>query len=323
MKKRYRTWLLTVLVGLTALWLNNTSLFTDGTGQPILIAHRGLAHEMDPEHEDYRSCISRIHNAGHSFIENTMPSIKAAFDLGAAFVEIDVRQTADGQFAVFHDDVLDCKTEAKGLIADRSMKELKTLDVGYGYFTSDGAHPLRGLGVGLMPTLEEVLDHFPTGSFVINVKDNLGPRTAALAQIVEARENNENRELLIFGDNRTVSALRRIRPSLLAISRQSVRTCVRNYMILGWSGHVPDSCRNTATGMYANYAWGLWGWPHRFVDRMERAGTLVILTHPYQTASIHDLPETPSYAKMIPEGYSGAVITNRIDKIEDWLSGAR
>ena len=50
---------------------------------------------------------------------------------------------------------------------------------------------------------------------------------------------------------------------------------------------------------------------------------MVILTHPRQTESIHDLPETSEYAAMIPRGYGGAIKTNRIDKIQDWLAKAR
>ena len=72
-------------------WLNNTSLFSAGDDRPLLIAHRGLAPEMHPEHEDYSACVSRIHDSEHSYIENTIPSMEAAFDLGADYVEIDVR----------------------------------------------------------------------------------------------------------------------------------------------------------------------------------------------------------------------------------------
>ncbi len=46
---------------------------------------------------------------------------------------------------------------------------------------------------------------------------------------------------------------------------------------------------------------------------------MVILTHPYQTESIHALPETAAYAELIPRDYDGAIVTNRIDKFEDWL----
>ena len=126
--------------------------------------------------------------------------------------------------------------------------------------------------------------------------------------------------LLVFGGPAAVKAIQEVRPYIRAISRETAKTCIRDYMIKGWTGYVPNACRHTATGMYANYAWVLWGWPHRFVDRMHSVDTIVILTHPYQTESIHNLPETRRYAEMIPHDYGGAVNTNRIDKIQDWLA---
>ena len=53
------------------------------------------------------------------------------------------------------------------------MAELKALDIGYGY-TADGGttFPFRGKGVGLMPTLDEVIARFPDKCFHINVKSN-------------------------------------------------------------------------------------------------------------------------------------------------------
>ena len=319
MSKRRKVWLLASLAVLAFFWLNNTSLFSRNTGQPILIAHRGLAQETHPEHEDYRRCLSGIHVPAHSYIENSIPSIEAAFELGANYVEIDVRLTADGQFAVFHDDTLDCKTEASGLVSDYSMEELRTLDIGFGYVTEDGRHPLRGMGRGLMPSLEEVLERFPEESFVINVKDDLSAAPEGFLRVIEASAENESRQLLIFGGDSTIRSIRERNSAFVTASRESVRRCMRDYALVGWSGYVPESCRNTVTGMYANYGWLLWGWPHRLVERMERANTLMIVTHPYQSESIHDLPETPDYAQLIPEGYSGGVVTNRIDKIEEWM----
>ena len=137
MSKRIKVWLLCSLAALMFLWLNNTTLFSSNIGQPVLIAHRGLAQEFHPEHEDYRRCLSRVYPPAHTYIENTIPSIEAAFDLGAAYVEIDIRRTADGEFAVFHDDTLDCKTEASGYVSDHSMDELRALDLGFGYVTED------------------------------------------------------------------------------------------------------------------------------------------------------------------------------------------
>ena len=172
MKRPARRVLLLLAAFPALVWLNNTSLFSTGEGKPLLIAHRGLAPEMHPEHEDYSACISRIHASEHSYIENTIPAIEAAFDLGADYVELDVRATADGRFAVFHDDVLDCKTDATGRVIDYSMAELKALDIGYGYYTASNEYPLRGKGLGLMPSLEEALDRLPQKGFVIDVKGN-------------------------------------------------------------------------------------------------------------------------------------------------------
>ncbi len=322
MKHRNRLALLLMFAIPALVWLNNTSMFSNRGGAPVVIAHRGLAPEMDPEHEDYKACTSRIRPAEHGFIENTIPSIRAAFDLGADFVEIDVRLTADDSFAVFHDDVLDCKTELSGRVVDYSMDDLRSLDVGYGYYTADGRKPLRNNGVGLLNSLDEVLDRFPASHFVINVKDDIGPKAALLAEYLSARVPDAASRLVVIGAEQTINAFRESSPSIRAASRKSVTRCIQRYMALGWTGYVPESCRNTAIGMYANYAWLLWGWPHRFVDRMDRAGTMVILTHPHQTESIHDRPETSEYAGMVPDGYRGAVVTNRIDKFRVWLANS-
>ncbi len=312
---------LAAFVGLV--WLNNTSLFSSSGDKPLLIAHRGLAPEMHPEHEDYSACVSRIHDSEHGYIENTIPSIEAAFDLGADYVELDVPATADGQFAVFHDDVLDCKTDTTGRLIDYSMAELKSLNIGYGYYTESNEYPLRGKGIGLMPSLEKVLDRFPHKGFVIDVKRNDRDEAVRLGDLLVARGPDEASRLLMFGSSDAVDGIREAHPSVRTFSRAAVGRCLRDYMIVGWTGYLPDACRNTAVGMYANYAWALWGWPHRFVARMRSVDTTVILTHPYQTESIHDLPETSEYAAMVPRRYGGAIQTNRIDKIQDWLAEPR
>jgi glycerophosphoryl diester phosphodiesterase len=170
-----------------------------------------------------------------------------------------------------------------------------------------------------MPSLDEVLDRFPARKFVINVKDNRR-EAESLARFLEGRNPDDIRRIWTFSGPNAVDMLHEALPSLRAVSRRTAIRCLRDYMLLGWSGYVPEACRNTITGMFANYAWILWGWPHRIVERMERVGTIVILTHPYQTESIHDMPETADYAAMIPFGYRGVVETNRIDRIQGWMA---
>ncbi|WP_020184907.1 glycerophosphodiester phosphodiesterase family protein [Methylopila sp. 73B] len=77
------------------------------------IAHRGL------------------HDRAAGVIENTSSAVQAAVDHGFG-VEIDVQVTADGEAVVFHDSKLDRLTEASGLVADRPLRELVTLNVGGG-----------------------------------------------------------------------------------------------------------------------------------------------------------------------------------------------
>src|SRR5690606_3207226 len=107
----------------------------------------------------------------HGLLENTLPSMEAAFGAGADIVEIDVHPTTDGQFAVMHDWTLDCRTDGQGETRAHDMATLRSLDIGYGYTADEGqTYPLRGKGVGQMPELSDVLTDMPSRNFLINFK---------------------------------------------------------------------------------------------------------------------------------------------------------
>lgn len=61
--------------------------------------------------------------------ENTLESLWRAVELGAWMVELDIRQTKDGELVVFHDAELGRMTGAEGNVADKSWKELAKLSV--------------------------------------------------------------------------------------------------------------------------------------------------------------------------------------------------
>ncbi|MFP3499262.1 glycerophosphodiester phosphodiesterase family protein, partial [Pseudomonas sp. SIMBA_059] len=83
------------------------------------MAHRGLAQTFTMEGITGETCTAeRIHEPEHPYLENTIPSMEAAFGAGADVVELDVQLTKDGDFAVFHDWMLDCRTEGTGQIRD-------------------------------------------------------------------------------------------------------------------------------------------------------------------------------------------------------------
>ena len=157
----------------TAVWLNNTSVFSARSGSYKLLAHRGLAQTFDI------STVTATTNTAviidppeHPYLENTMASLAIAFDeYGADIVELDVQRTKDGKLALFHDAELADRTDGRGRVSDHTMAELRRLDVGYGY-TADGGRtfPFRGKGVGLMPEFGEVLAAFPGKDLLIHMQ---------------------------------------------------------------------------------------------------------------------------------------------------------
>jgi len=64
--------------------------------------------------------------------ENTLRSFRRALEMGAGWVELDVHTAAGGELIVFHDDRLDRRTDGTGLVADRSLAYIRSLDAGEG-----------------------------------------------------------------------------------------------------------------------------------------------------------------------------------------------
>lgn len=82
--------------------------------------------------------------------ENTFDSVKTAADLGAPWVELDVKLTKDDVAIIFHDDELDRTTNGSGLVADTLYEDIKQLEAGSWF-----ADSFAGIKI---PTLEEMLD---------------------------------------------------------------------------------------------------------------------------------------------------------------------
>ncbi len=83
--------------------------------------------------------------------ENTMAAFKAAVEMKADMIELDVMMSKDNIPVVFHDDVLEYKTNGKGSVADYTLSELKELDAGSWFDEKFKEERI--------PTLREVLDY--------------------------------------------------------------------------------------------------------------------------------------------------------------------
>ncbi|HYG27168.1 MAG TPA: glycerophosphodiester phosphodiesterase family protein [Caulobacteraceae bacterium] len=308
-------------LGLTALYLANASWMARPTGELALLAHRGVHQPFSREGLTSQSCTAaKSLPVEHRFIENTLPSIAAAFGYGADMVEIDVHPTTDGEFAVFHDWTLGCRTNGKGVTREHSMAELKALDVGYGY-TRDGGRtfPLRGSGVGMMPTLAEVLAAFPGRRFVINIKSN----DPAEADLLHAYLPSDRRRLVVMGGWRPVERLRALDPALKAVSKSDAKACLKGYVLTGWYGHVPAACRNSLVMAPSDLGWLLWGWPDRFLGRMQRHGAEVFIggRTDFELQTIEGFDD-PAAIHTLPKGWRGGVMTDRVELIGPALKNA-
>lgn len=73
------------------------------------------------------------HRGAHQNIpENTLAAYQKAIDLGADFVEVDIRTSKDGELVSIHNKEVDkyILKGKTGLVADKTLKELQKLDIG-------------------------------------------------------------------------------------------------------------------------------------------------------------------------------------------------
>ncbi|MDR6892009.1 glycerophosphodiester phosphodiesterase [Falsarthrobacter nasiphocae] len=141
-------------------------------GQPLGIAHRGLPRNGE---------------------ENTLLAFEHAVGLGYAYLELDIRTTADGHVVVFHDEDLDALTDARGRVGEKTLAEIRRITA--------GGEPLV--------TLDELFHRaalaWPRARFNIDIKDAGGAEP--LARLIH-RYRFEGRVLVTsFSDERRAACV--------------------------------------------------------------------------------------------------------------------
>jgi glycerophosphoryl diester phosphodiesterase len=298
------------------IYLNNTSIFSnDRDREPLLLAHRGMAQTFTMEDIKWDTCTAkRIYEPEHPYLENTLPSIQTAIDQGADVVEFDIKRTKDNQFAVFHDATLECRTDQKGEPSEYTMNELKQLDIGYGYTADDGqTYPFRGQGIGLMPSLTEVLSQFQERDLLIHIKSNLKDDGELLVTYLEKLPSEQLEFIAVYGDDKPVRVLKEKMPKLRVMSLETMKSCLLPYIAVGWTGYLPSACKNTQLHIPEVYAKYLWGFPMKFLNRMEDANTRVIVVA--GDGGWSEGFDSNEDLERLPENYNGGIWTNRIDRI--------
>jgi glycerophosphoryl diester phosphodiesterase len=185
--------------------------------------------------------------------------------------------------------------------------------VGYGY-TADGGRtfPLRGAGVGLMPTLPEVLAAFPDRDLILHVKMNRPEDGELLADLLSTLPAERRARLWLYGGSAPLERVARRLPDLRSFDGQRLKSCLGGYLALGWTGWLPTSCRDTVLLVPVSHARWMWGWPRRFERRMDRAGTEVVLVGPWTGGNHVRGIDDPVTLSSVPGDFGGWVWTNDI-----------
>ncbi|MBU3811952.1 MAG: glycerophosphodiester phosphodiesterase [Candidatus Niameybacter stercoravium] len=314
LKKKY-----VILAGISCfilfLWLNNTSLFVDKNEDYKLLAHRGLAQTFDISKVEWDTNTAEvIYEPEHEYLENTLDSMQVAFDYGADVVELDVQRTKDSQLAVFHDYDLAMRTDGTGKVSDYTMDELRQLDIGYGYTADNGTtFPFRGKGIGKMPELKEVLETFPDNELLIHLQNGDLETAKILWTYLQCMSPQRLSQITVYGGHDGMMYLREQSSDIRILSMKLLKNTSLKYIALGWTGYIPKEMHNTEIHIPIKFAKLFWGWPHKFIQRMESVNTRVVIVDGNgQWSEGFDSMES---LEAIPKGFKGYVWTNRIDII--------
>ncbi|MDA0656458.1 MAG: glycerophosphoryl diester phosphodiesterase [Proteobacteria bacterium] len=125
--------------------------------------------------------------AGHA-PENTLASIRKASELGAKWVEFDIKLSRDDVLVLMHDDTLGRTTNAKGAVADQELDALQKLDAG-SWFDSTFAGER-------IPSLEETLTLAARLGLGCNIEVKPSPFQDESTALALAKLLGETRHLL-------------------------------------------------------------------------------------------------------------------------------
>ena len=317
MRKRFQGLITAGFAGVVIYAFNTSWLRHAPDGEITVLSHRGVHQTFHREGLTNETCTAqRIYAPKHDYLENTIHSFAAAIDYGADMIELDIHPTTDGDFVVFHDWTLECRTDGIGRVRDRDLAYLKTLDIGYGY-TADNAKtfPFRGRFIGQIPTLRETLQAFPNTRFMINIKSRSESEAKALLDYIP--ENDWSR-LSVSGAPGPMSVMENANNRIVTLSGAQAKTCVKNYVLKGWLGHMPDACIGTYVPIPKNYRRLIWGWPHRFEQRLNAVGSRSILMGDYNglgSTGIDSITDIDA----VPINYRGIVWTNKVEVTGPYL----
>ena len=148
--------------------------------------------------EDKREVKIVAHRGASRFApENTIAAFLKAAEMGADYVEMDVRQTKDGHFIIMHDRTVNRTTNGMGLVSEMELDEIQKLEA--------GAHFSEKFSGEKVPTLSEALEAIK-GKILpdIDFKDG---NAEELVKILEEEGCLENGDVTLYSGWKNIKAV--------------------------------------------------------------------------------------------------------------------
>lgn len=314
MKKSKYVLIAAALVIVTLSLINASWLAGRPEGRLTLIAHRGSGQPIPagaPGDCDARHVAPGDHG---NMIENSAGAMNKAISDGANGLMLDVQATGDGQAVIFRDRRLDCRTNGTGAVADRDLAYLRTLDIGYGYSQDGGrTFPQRGLGIGAMPIVEDVLALRRNPALVFDLAD-VRAAEAVVAAFRRAGVAIGPRHGFA-GPPAARARLRQLTQGGFVLDRDASEACLAPYRRLGWLGIVSGDCSGTTLILSRDGGWTLWGWPYRFFARMSGAGARFFIPGDGAEGDRWVGLTEPGQLGEVPHDYTGMLLVEDMDNV--------
>ncbi|MBA4309799.1 MAG: hypothetical protein C0425_05635 [Chlorobiaceae bacterium] len=171
--------------------------------KPLVIAHRG-ASSYAPE--------------------NTLAAIKKGIELGAHYVEIDVRMTKDGKLVLIHDAKVNRTTDGEGNVNELTLSEIKLLDAGSWFDPKFKNEKI--------PTLDEVFSILDAATtLIIELKDDPKNISKMINKVIRtAREQGQKKKIILKSFNpKVLEEIRKQAPEFPLIYVYAIRIPFLNY----------------------------------------------------------------------------------------------
>jgi glycerophosphoryl diester phosphodiesterase len=151
----------------------------------------------------HKTVVVVAHRGAHKTVpENTLASLEKAIELGADYVELDVRRTKDGVLVLMHDASVNRMTDGKGKIEDLTIEEIRKLHIRAKAVATDGQR---------MATFDEFLER-AKGRMKLYVDHKKAPPSEVLALI---EKHGMLKDVVVYnGSIATLREYKRLAPSV-------------------------------------------------------------------------------------------------------------